>query len=71
LSIDTKKKELVGNFKNAGQIGCQQALQVNNHDFPQDAQGRAVPYGIYDLHYNTATIYVGQSADTPTNAHLL
>ena len=44
LSIDTKKKELVGNFKNAGQIWCQQALQVNSHDFPQDAKGRAVPY---------------------------
>ena len=65
LSIDTKKKELVGNFKNAGQIWCQQALHVNSHDFPQDAQGRAVPYGIYDLHHNAATIYVGHSADTP------
>ena len=68
LSIDTKKKELVGNFKNAGQIWCQQALHVNSHDFPQDAQGRAVPYGIYDLHHNAATIYVGHSADTPTFA---
>jgi len=68
LSIDTKKKELVGNFKNAGQIGCQQALKVNSHDFPQDAQGRAVPYGIYDLHHNAATVYVGHSADTPTFA---
>jgi len=65
LSIDTKKKELVGNFKNAGQIWCQQALHVNSHDFPQDAQGRAVPYGIYDVHHNAATIYVGHSADTP------
>jgi Rhodopirellula transposase DDE domain len=68
LSIDTKKKELVGNFKNPGQIWCQEALEVNSHDFPQDAEGRAVPYGIYDLQHNAATIYVGQSADTPTFA---
>ena len=68
LSIDTKKKELVGNFKNAGRIWCQQALNVNSHDFPQDAHGRAVPYGIYDLHHNAATVYVGHSADTPTFA---
>ncbi len=68
LSLDTKKKELVGNFKNPGQIWCQEALEVNSHDFPQDAEGRAVPYGIYDLQHNTATIYVGQSADTPTFA---
>jgi hypothetical protein len=68
VSIDTKKKELVGNFKNAGQIWCQQPERVNDHDFPQDAEGRAVPYGIYDLQHNQASIYVGQSADTPTFA---
>ena len=68
LSLDTKKKELLGNFKNPGQIWCQEALEVNSHDFPQDAEGRAVPYGIYDLQHNAATIYVGQSADTPTFA---
>jgi hypothetical protein len=68
VSIDTKKKELVGNFKNAGQVWCQQPEIVNDHDFPQDAEGRAVPYGIYDMQYNQARIYVGQSADTPTFA---
>lgn len=68
LSIDTKKKELVGNFKNAGRTWCQQATAVNSHDFPQDAEGCAVPYGIYDLHHNQATLYVGQSADTPSFA---
>src|SRR5258707_6735613 len=67
-SVDTKKKELVGNFKNAGQIWCQHPEKVNDHDFPQDAQGRAVPYGIYDLQHNQASLYVGQSADTPTFA---
>ena len=65
ISVDTKKKELVGNFKNAGQIWCQEAEQVNIHDFPSEALGRAVTYGIYDLQHNTGTVYVGQSSDTP------
>ncbi len=65
ISVDTKKKELIGNFKNAGRIWCQEAEQVNIHDFPSEAGGRAVPYGIYDRVYNTGTVYVGQSADTP------
>jgi len=64
ISVDTKKKELIGNFKNAGQAWCQQAEEVNVHDFPQDAVGRAVPYGIYDLRHNEGYIYVGMSADT-------
>ena len=68
ISVDTKKKELVGNFKNMGQIWCQAAEVVDAHDFPQDALGRAVPYGIYDLQYNRGTVYVGQSSDTPAFA---
>src|SRR5919205_460447 len=68
ISVDTKKKELVGNFKNAGQIWCEQGEVVDAHDFPQDASGRAVPYGIYDLRYNRGTVYIGQSADTPAFA---
>ncbi len=68
ISVDTKKKELVGNFKNAGQIWCEEAEVVDAHDFPQDAVGRAVPYGIYDLQFNRGTVYVGQSADTPAFA---
>jgi hypothetical protein len=64
LSLDTKKKELVGNFKNAGRIWCQQAEVVNVHDFPSQGQGKAIPYGLYDLTYNLGTVYVGQSADT-------
>ncbi len=68
ISVDTKKKELVGNFKNAGQIWCEEAEEVDAHDFPQDALGRAVPYGIYDLQSNRGTVYVGQSADTPAFA---
>lgn len=65
ISVDTKKKELVGNFKNSGRIWCQAAEEVNIHDFPSEAIGRAVPYGIYDLQHNTGSVYVGQSADTP------
>ena len=68
LSVDTKKKELVGNFKNAGQIWCQEPESVNVHDFPSQAVGRAVPYGLYDLQHNCGTVYVGQSADTPAFA---
>lgn len=64
LSVDTKKKELLGDFKNAGRIWCQDALAVNVHDFPSEGVGRAVPYGIYDLAHNSASVYVGQSADT-------
>jgi hypothetical protein len=68
LSVDTKKKELVGNFKNAGRVWGREAEVVNVHDFPSEAIGRAVPYGIYDLQHNRGTVYVGQSADTPTFA---
>jgi hypothetical protein len=65
ISVDTKKKELIGNFKNAGRVWSQAAEAVNAHDFRQDSVGRAVPYGIYDLTHNRGTVYVGQSADTP------
>lgn len=65
LSVDTKKKELIGNFKNAGSSWGTHAERVNVHDFPSDAAGRAVPYGIYDQSHNCGTVYVGQSADTP------
>ena len=68
ISVDTKKKELVGNFKNAGRPWCRAATAVNVHDFPQDALGRAVPYGIYDVTRNRGTVYVGESADTPAFA---
>lgn len=65
ISVDTKKKELIGNFKNAGRVWCQQPEQVNGHDFLSQGIGRAVPYGIYDLSHNRGYVYVGQSADTP------
>lgn len=68
ISVDSKKKELVGNFKNSGRSWGQRAELVDAHDFPSDAIGRAAPYGIYDLSHNRGTVYVGQSADTPTFA---
>jgi hypothetical protein len=68
ISVDTKKKELVGDFKNPGQVWCQTPERVKVHDFPSEAVGRAVPYGIYDLQHNHGTVYVGQSADTPAFA---
>lgn len=64
ISVDTKKKELIGNFKNAGRAWSREAEAVNVHDFRQDALGRAVPYGIYDLTRNRGTVCVGQSGDT-------
>ena len=68
LSIDTKKKELVGDFKNAGQAWVLEPPAVNVHDFPSDALGRAVPYGVYDLTNNRGLIYLGSSGDTPAFA---
>jgi len=64
ISVDTKNKELIGNFANKGRTWCQEPEQVNAHDFPSDALGRAVPYGIYDLTHNQGTVYVGNSYDT-------
>jgi hypothetical protein len=65
ISVDTKKKELIGRFKNAGRAWGPTATVVNAHDFRQDALGRAVPYGIYEGTHNRGAVYVGQSADTP------
>ncbi|MEO8164944.1 MAG: ISAzo13 family transposase [Betaproteobacteria bacterium] len=65
ISVDSKKKELVGQFKNAGQTWCQKATAVNDHDFPQDAECKAVPYGVYDPDRNEGHVCVGTSRDTP------
>jgi hypothetical protein len=65
ISVDTKKTELIGDFKNAGRVWGREAEAVNVHDFRSEALGRAVPYGIYDLTHNRGTVYVGSSADTP------
>ncbi|HEY5868346.1 MAG TPA: ISAzo13 family transposase [Candidatus Tectomicrobia bacterium] len=65
ISVDTKKKDRIGNFKNAGQAWCQEAEAVTVHDFLSDAVGRGTPYGILDVQRNEGAVYVGTSADTP------
>ena len=70
ISVDTKKKELVGNFKNAGREWQPQGEPdlVDVHDFPSDAVGKAIPYGIYDVASNTGFVSVGVDHDTPVFA---
>jgi hypothetical protein len=64
LSVDTKKKELIGDFKNAGACWRQQPRAVLDHDFPQWALGRAIPYGIYHENRNRGYVVVGTSCET-------
>jgi hypothetical protein len=65
ISVDSKKKELVGNFYNHGRIWCRDAELVNVHDFRSAATAIATPYGIYDYHHNDGMTVVGISYDTP------
>jgi len=65
ISVDTKKKELVGNFKNAGRVWSLKPTPVKDHDFRSEAQGMANPYGIFDLLANQGSVFVGTSHDTP------
>lgn len=65
VSIDTKKRELVGLFKNAGQAWNQDPVIVNDHDFRSDSLGIAIPYGVYDITANRGMMFVGTSYDTP------
>ena len=70
ISVDTKKKELIGNFHNAGQQWRQKAAaeRVGGHDFPHPSVPRAYPYGIYDLAQNTGFVNVGTDHDTASFA---
>jgi len=70
ISVDTKKKELVGDFKNAGKEWHKKGApeKVLVHDFPDDALGKAIPYGVYDLAANQGWVTVGTDHDTPTFA---
>ena len=70
ISVDTKKKELVGDFKNAGRQyrPSGQPERVNVHDFMDKDLGKAIPYGIYDLSANTGWVTVGTDHDTSTFA---
>jgi hypothetical protein len=68
ISVDTKDKVLVGNFKNPGRTWRRQARDVFDHDFPSWAAGRAIPYGIYDVGHNDGLVVVGSSHETPAFA---
>jgi hypothetical protein len=70
ISVDTKKKELVGNFKNAGSEWQPKGEpeRVDVHDFPSDALGKAIPYGIYDVAADDGFVSVGVDHDTPVFA---
>ncbi len=59
ISVDAKKNELIGNFKNDGETWCLKPEEVNMYDFPSDSKGRATPYGIYDQVANHALVMVG------------
>jgi hypothetical protein len=64
VSVDTKKKELVGAFKNPGKRWHKQAEAVHVHDFPHLGEGKAIPYGTYDVARDKALVNVGVSHDT-------
>ena len=64
IYVDTKKRELIGLFKNAGTTWCRDPHRVNVYDFRSLAKGIAITYGIYDPRYNEGFVYVGTSADT-------
>jgi len=66
ISVDTKKKENLGQYKNAGKEYCQKGspVKVNTHDFPDKKLGKVAPYGVYDIGRNKGWVAVGISADT-------
>jgi hypothetical protein len=64
ISVDTKKKEFIGDLHRAGAIYTKQEITSLDHDFPNLAKGVAIPHGIYDIKTNTAHINIGTSFDT-------
>ena len=66
ISVDTKKKELLGNYENKGQQwrAAKQPVKVRGHDFPDPTVPRAFPYGIYDVGHNAGFVNVGTDHDT-------
>jgi hypothetical protein len=66
ISVDTKKKELVGNYKNWGREYTKKGdpVEVNMHDFPDEKEGKVAPYGVYDLGKNKGWVGVGITSDT-------
>lgn len=68
ISVDTKKRELVGNFRNAGRTWRSEAMEVLEYDYPSHADGVAIPFGIYDLKRNAGFVVIGTSHQTPAFA---
>lgn len=68
ISVDTKKKELIGEFRQNGRTWCRKPEEVHEHDFPGASQHRATPFGVYDICRNSGYVYVGVSNDTPAFA---
>jgi hypothetical protein len=68
ISVDAKKRELVGEFKNAGRTWRRTPRDVNMYDFPSAAKGVAIPYGIYDVGQKNGFVVVGTSHNTPAFA---
>lgn len=64
ISVDAKNKELIGPFYNKGRTWRQEADKVHIHDFRNDAEALAAPYGVYDVTHNQGYVYVGTSHDT-------
>ena len=68
ISVDSKKKEKIGNFKNQGATWRRKSKKVNDHDFPSYSVGKGLPFGIYDTIANLGTVYLGTTHDTPAFA---
>jgi hypothetical protein len=68
ISVDGKRREMIGLFKNNGRTWREKAKPVNDHDFRTDAIGVALPYGIYDVGRNTGMVMVGTTRETPAFA---
>jgi hypothetical protein len=64
LSIDTKKKELLGNFYRDGHLYTSEAIKVFDHDFPNFSEGKIIPHGIYDVYQDKCYLTIGGSHDT-------
>lgn len=64
ISIDTKKKELLGRFERPGVAWTNDRLRAWDHDFPSSSWGKVIPYGVYDVAADEALVYLAQGADT-------
>jgi hypothetical protein len=65
VSVDTKKKELIGEFRQPGRVWCREPPEVNEHDYASQAECLAVPFGVYDVVRNKGYVVVGVSHNTP------